>query len=66
MATNLALNPKLLDEARRRGGLKTKKAAVELALREFIDRRKHREILKYFGKIALDPSYDYKQERSRR
>ncbi len=39
MATNLAINPKLLDEALKAGGQKTKKATVEEALKEYISRR---------------------------
>ena len=64
MATNLAIDPALLDEARKCGGFTTKKAAVEFALREFVARRKRKEILKYFGKMELDRSYNYKKERS--
>lgn len=65
MATNLAIDEKLLEEARDIGGLKTKKDTVNLALREFINRRKQREILKLFGKTDPDPGYDYKKGRSR-
>jgi hypothetical protein len=39
MATNLAINPKLLDEALKAGGQKTKKVTVEGALKEYISRR---------------------------
>lgn len=66
MATNLAIDDKLLREAVRIGGLPTKKATVNEALREYIQRRKQIEILELFGKIDLDPKYDYKNERRRR
>lgn len=65
MATNLALDPDLLDRALAVSGQKTKKAAVTKALEEFIARRAQREILDLFGKLDWDPDYDYKSERSR-
>ena len=64
MATNLALDPDLLDRALAVSGQKTKKAAVTKALEEFIARREQREILDLFGKLDWDPDYDYKTERS--
>lgn len=63
MATNLAIDDKLINEARRVGSHKTKKEAVSAALKEYIDRRKQLEILKFFGTIDYDPSYDYKKMR---
>ncbi len=65
MATNLALDPDLLDRALAVSGQKTKKAAVTKALEEFIARREQGEILDLFGKLDWDPDYDYKKERSR-
>jgi Arc/MetJ family transcription regulator len=54
MATNLAINPKLLDEALKIGGQKTKKATVEEALKEYISRRKQLKITKLFGKVDYE------------
>ncbi len=65
MATNLAIDDKLLREALEISGLKTKKDTVNLALREFVDRHKQIEILKIFGKMDPDPDYDYKKRRFR-
>jgi len=65
MATNLDLEEKLLNEALRIGGRRTKKATVEEALQEYIQRRKQLKVLKLFGKIEYDPTYDYKQQRRR-
>ena len=65
MPTNLAIDESLLSEAQKVGGLKTKKATVNQALSEFIQKRKQLETLKLFGKIDFDPSYDYKKERQR-
>lgn len=53
MATNLALDDDLIQEAMRVGGHRTKKAAVTHALEEYIQRRKQRAILDLFGKIDL-------------
>ena len=65
MATNLDLNPELLDRALAISGERTKKAAVTLALEEFIARREQRKILELFRSLDWDPSFDYKAERSR-
>jgi len=66
MATNLALDDKLIEEARRAGKHKTKKEAVSAALQEYIRRRKQLRMLEAFGKFEFDPAYDYKAERQRR
>jgi hypothetical protein len=63
MATNLAIDDKLIDEARRVGNYRTKKEAVTAALDEFIRRRKQLEILDHFGTIDFDPEYDYRKIR---
>jgi len=63
VATNLAIDDKLIDEAKRMGKHKTKKEAVSAALVEYIDRRKQMEIIKLFGTIEYDPDYDYKKMR---
>jgi len=65
MPTNLALDDKLLVEAQKIGGFKTKKDTVNTALWEFIQRHKQLEILKLFGKIEYDKDYDYKKSRVR-
>jgi Bacterial antitoxin of type II TA system, VapB len=65
MATNLALDPALLDRAVAVSGALSKKAAVTLALKEFIARREQRQIADLFGKLDWDDGYDYKVERSR-
>ena len=66
MATNLAIDPKLLNKALEVGGEKTKKATVNRALREFIARREQERLLDLFGKLDWDEEYDYKRERMRR
>lgn len=66
MATNLAINIELLDRAFKIGAFKTKKETVNKALKEFIERRKQKDIVKYFGKVDFDPKFDYKKDRVRR
>ena len=66
MATNLALDDKLIEEARAVGQHKTKKEAVTVALQEYIARRKQLRVLELFGTIDYDPGYDYKAERKSR
>lgn len=66
MATNLALDPDLLDRALEVSGARTKKAAVTMALQEFIARRQQARVLDLVGTLDWDPTYDYKAERSRR
>jgi Arc/MetJ family transcription regulator len=65
MATNLALDPKLLDQVLELSGEPTKRAAVTLALKEFISRREQKKITELFGKLDWDASFDYKAERRR-
>ena len=65
MATNLSIDPKLLDRALEVSGENTKKAAVTIALKEFIARREQKRLLELFGSLDWDPDYDYKAERSR-
>jgi hypothetical protein len=63
MATNLAIDDSLIEEARRIGHHKTKKEAVTAALDEYIRWRKQLKILDHFGTIDFDPNYDYKKMR---
>ena len=66
LPTNLAVDDKLIEEARRTGGHRTKKEAVTTALEEYIRRHKQRRILAAFGSFDFDPGYDYKAERRRK
>ena len=66
MATNLDIDQTLLVEAQKVGRKKTKKETVNEALLEYIQRRKQREIVSLFDKVAYEESHDYKAERRRR
>ena len=66
MATNLAIDPALLEKALIVSGEKTKKAAVTRALTEFIARREQKRLLQLFEKFEWNPDFDYKSERFRK
>lgn len=65
MATNLALDDKLIIQAQKIGHHRTKRDAVNIALREYIAQKKQQEIIRLFGKIDFDERYDYKKSRIR-
>ncbi len=65
MPTNLALDDRLIERARRVGRHKTKKEAVTAALDEYIKRRRQLKLLELSGTIDYDPRYNYKAERRR-
>ena len=65
MATNLALDDKLILEAQKLGHHKSKKETVTTALQKYITHKKQLEILDLFGTIDFDRNYDYKKARKR-
>ncbi len=65
MATNLSIDPDLIERALEVSGERTKKAAVTKALQEFVARRRQKRLLELMGKLEWDNSFDYKAERSR-
>jgi len=64
--TNLAIDDRLIEEARKLGRRRTKKETVTAALDEYIKQRKQQDILLLFGTIDYDDSYDYKRKRTRK
>ena len=66
MPTNLAIDDRLIAEAQKLGGHRTKKEAVNAALDEYVRRRKQQKIVSLFGTIEYDERYDYKRERRRK
>ena len=66
MPTNLAIDDRLLEQARTVGGYRTKRETVNEALREFIQRRQRLELVKLAGRVEYDTHYDYKRERRAR
>jgi hypothetical protein len=65
MATNLAIDDKLLNEALKLGNFKSKKETVNTALKEFVQKRRQKDFVTLFGSIDFDPKYDYKRARNR-
>ncbi|WP_040920004.1 type II toxin-antitoxin system VapB family antitoxin [Leptonema illini] len=66
MATNLSIDEKLLDEAKELGRFKTKRETVNMALQEFIQRRRQLEVLSLYDSIDYNADYNYKAERKKR
>ena len=66
MATNLSIDPSLIEQALEISGERIKAAAVTKALQEFIARRRQKAMLELAGKLEWDSGVDYKKERSRR
>jgi len=66
VATNLQLDDELIKKALELGGHKTKKEAVNAALKEYTERREQMKIIELFGTIEYDDDYDYKAGRQRR
>lgn len=62
MATNLEIDDKLIQEALKLGGHHTKRAVIEAALKEYVQRRKQLKITELFGTIEYEDDYDYKQQ----
>ena len=65
MATNLSIDPALIERALEVSGERTKKAVVTKALQEFIARRRQKRLLDLMGKLEWNSSYDYKAGRTR-
>ena len=65
MPTNLAIDDRLLNKALRLSAFRTKKEAVTIALKEFIERHEQKKILKSLGSIQFRKNWDYKRERLR-
>lgn len=65
MATNLDIDPELIEQALKVSGERTKKAAVTRALQEFIARRRQKRVLDLLGQLEWDEGFDYKASRTR-
>jgi Arc/MetJ family transcription regulator len=64
MATNLALDDELIEEARQLGGLRTKKDVVTQALLEYVQRRRQSQLLELFGKVDFEEGFEAKNQRT--
>jgi Arc/MetJ family transcription regulator len=66
MPTNLAIDDRLLEQARAVGGYRTKRETVNQALREFIARRQRLALVGLAGRVDYVAKFDYKRERRSR
>ena len=66
MPTNLQINDRLLERAKRLGGHKTKRETVNRALEEYVRHRQQMRLPEMFGTIDFDLGYNYKSQRTRR
>jgi hypothetical protein len=65
MATNLSIDPNLIDRPLQVSGERSKTAVVTRALQEFVARRQQKGVLELLNKLEWDTAYDYKAERGR-
>lgn len=65
MATNLDIDPRLLERALEVSGERTKTAVVTRALEEYVARHRQKRLLELFGALEWEREFDYKAERSR-
>lgn len=65
MRTTIVLNDELVDEAFKYAtDIKTKRELIEVALKEFIQVRKIKDLRDLKGKIQFSDDYDYKKMRN--
>lgn len=63
MSTNLEIDNNLIQEALKLSRHRTKRAVVEEALQEYVQRHKQLTITELFGTIEYEDDYDYKEQR---
>ncbi|MDC9714555.1 MAG: type II toxin-antitoxin system VapB family antitoxin [Gammaproteobacteria bacterium] len=63
--TNVVLDEEIMQEAMTIGHIKTKRALIDTAIREFIAKRKKPNIMDLKGVGGIREDYDYKTLRSR-
>ena len=66
MATNLALDDKLIEQAVKAGGHASKREAVTAALQEYVKGRQRLGILEWVGRVDYFDDSDYKKGRARK
>ena len=65
MRTNIVLDDKLVADAMKLSGVKTKREVVELALRRLVTSAKQKDILDLVGQDLIASDYDVRAVRSR-
>ncbi len=64
MRTNIVLDDKLVKEAMKLANVKTKREAVDMALRRFVQSSKQKKLLDLFGTGGIRKGYNHKRARS--
>ena len=63
MRTKIVLDDELVEEAFRHTDARTKRELVDLALREFVENHKRKDIRELRGRVTFHPGYDHKKLR---
>jgi len=63
MRTNIVLDDRLVEEVMRLSKVRTKREAVDLALRDFVARGKQRDVLELIGTGIIAADYDVRAMR---
>ncbi len=66
MRTNIVLDDKLVQQAMKLANVKTKREAVDVALRRFVQNGRQRRMLALKGTGGIQVGYDYKKARGAR
>lgn len=64
MRTNIVLDDKLMKEAFKYTNVSTKRELIDLALREFVDNHRRKDIRELKNKKLISDNYDYKSLRN--
>jgi Arc/MetJ family transcription regulator len=62
--TNIVLDDTLVKEAMKLANVRTKREAVHIALRRFVQSGRQRKLLELYGTGGVRKNYDYKRARS--
>ncbi|QOC23750.1 type II toxin-antitoxin system VapB family antitoxin [Wenzhouxiangella sp. AB-CW3] len=65
MRTNIELDDELLQAAFRYAGVKTKRELVDLALREFVEQHRRKDLRELRGQGGISADYDHRALRER-
>ncbi|NQZ08804.1 MAG: type II toxin-antitoxin system VapB family antitoxin [Algicola sp.] len=63
MPQNIPVDDTLLNQALKVGGFKNQSDTINAALASFIEKHQRDEVIKLFGTMPCDKSYDYKAGR---
>lgn len=59
MRTNIVMDDELMEEAFRYADVRTKRELVDLALREFVENRRRRDVRELRGRVGFRRDYDH-------